>query len=147
MKRLFVVGVACAALVLPALAGGSTAGSVSGHAKGGDAFGISFTLVKRDGKPRKITNLAFENAFATCEVNGPVEFNGNGFGPYKINRHRKFGGKTNVVWSKKGNNGSVTVKGEVNRKGTKITGTLRAQGDVNTNTGCDTGKIEWVAKK
>jgi hypothetical protein len=147
MKRLLFVGAACAALLVPSLASGSPASSVSGHAKRGGEFGISFTLIKKDGKPKKITNLAFENAVGDCESGGSVGFSGFGFGPYRINRHRKFGDTTNVVWSKRGNNGSVAVKGEVNRRGTKITGTLRARGDTSAASGCDTGKIAWIAKK
>jgi hypothetical protein len=151
MKRLFVVGVACAALLVPSLASGSSATSVAGHAKRGPAFAIFFDVITKNGKPKKVKNLTFENAFAECEAGGSVffEFPDPGLGPYKVNDKRKFGKKFPVSWEaktmKRGSNGSVTVKGEFNRKATKVTGTLRAKGSPAGHTGCDTGKIKWVA--
>jgi formylmethanofuran dehydrogenase subunit C len=142
MKRLFFACVACAALAVPSVAAGSPAGSVSAHAKRGDEFLISFDFTRK-----KVKHLAFENAVGTCEVNGPVNFNGTEFGPYRINKKGKWGGKTPVHWSKRGEvNGSVAVHGDFNRKRTKVEGTFRAKGDVGSNTGCDTGKIEWGGK-
>jgi hypothetical protein len=150
MKRLF-IGVACAALLVPSLASGSSASSVTGHAKGEPQFRITFRIAIRKGKPRKVTNLRFRNAFAECD-SGPtpgVEFEVGkpGLGPYRVNNRRKFGKTFPVLWSKRGTpNGNVTVKGRFNRRITKARGTLRATGSPTGYTGCDTGRIPWVAK-
>jgi hypothetical protein len=146
MKRLFVVGVACAALLVPSVASGSSMGSGSVQAKRGFDMGFTFTTNAK-GKPKKVKNFFFTEIPANCEVNGPVAFEASGLGPYDVNRKRKFGGKTNVNWgpTKRGNPGTITVKGQFNRKVTKAEGTIRATGDVGDNTGCDTGKAAWVA--
>lgn len=156
MKRLF-VGVACAALLVPSLASGSSATSVTsaaGHAKRGDEFAIQFTVILRRGKPRKIKKLTFQNALAQCETGGNVdfEFPPPGLGPYKVNKRRRFGRKFPVVWAtdtmaRRGTaNGSVAVKGRFNRRVSRVRGTLRAKGSPEGSTGCDTGRIRWVAR-
>jgi hypothetical protein len=146
MKRLFVVGVACAALLAPSLASGSVMGSGSVSAKGGFDMGFDFTVNSR-GKPKKVKDFFFTEIQADCEVNGPVGFEASGLGPYDVNRKRKFGDKINVNWkpTKRGNPGTITVKGQYNRRITKAEGIIRATGDLGDNTGCDTGKAEWVA--
>jgi hypothetical protein len=159
MKRLF-VGVACAALLVPSLAGGSPATSVSsvtGHAKGEPQFQITFRIAIRKGKPRKVTHLKFRNAIAPCAT-GPTEsvtfkVGTPGLGPYRVNNRRKFGRKFSVEWgagkmAKRGTaNGNVTVRGRFNRRVTKARGMLRAKGSPPPSyTGCDTGRIRWVAR-
>jgi hypothetical protein len=140
MKR----ALAIAALTAVAAGTGVSGVSAETSAKAGDAASrggsdlkITFNLRLENGKPVQVRKFRFSHLTTTCDV-GNVDVKGK-FGRMNVNDAGKFDGKLQK------NGAKVVVEGDSNSEGTKVKGTLLAKGDFNTSTGCDSGKVKWIA--
>ena len=145
MKRLAALVALAAALALPA---GAAAGDIY-SAKGPEPFEISFQVISRDGKPKKIKDFRFKRVVMTC-ASGPTEqFKTRSlpphFGPFRISADGRFGRKfpsdTDTFV------GETVIRGEfVNRR--RVDGTLKIAGDYPAAgyADCTSSKLEWSAE-
>ncbi len=146
MKRILTLAAVVAVAAIPAASSGaaettSVAASKAGHAvkRGGQDLEIKFTIRTLNGKPVKIRRYRFEKLTAQCN-GGAVNVRGN-IPRMNVNDNGKFDG---VAKARRGS-GKVFVVGEVNRRGTKANGTIRAKGRFSPATGCDSGRVRWSA--
>ena len=127
---------ACAAaalLVAAPLAGARTETKLT-------AFSLSFDGVYKHGKPVKVKNFMYSSIPLDCTEGGTTYSPSAKFKPMKVNRKLKFKGtlKVDGITSK--------VVGKYKRNLSKITGTLKATGSFDMFTGCNSGRVRWVAE-
>lgn len=146
MKRIFTLAAVVAVAAIPATASSaadtsSAATLKAGQAlqRGGQDLSITLTIRTLNGKPVQIRKFEFRKLTAQCN-GGAVNVRGN-IPRMNVNDNGKFDG---VAKSRRGS-GKVFVVGEVNRRGTKAKGTIRAKGKFSPATGCDSGRVRWSA--
>lgn len=142
MKRIITLATAVAIAAIPATANAAGTSDAAGKAlaRGGQDLSITFVIKTLDGKPVEIDKFKFSNLTATCDGGATMIDVKGSIGTMKVNDKGKFDGN-----AKKGG-GKVHVEGDSNSKGTKVKGTIRAKGMLGNASGCDSGKVKWVAK-
>ena len=121
-----------AAIALPATA---TGGESNERARGSQ-FTISYTLLTVDGDPQELRRFRFAGVKAPCESGGSATVSGR-LGTIPVRPNNRFG----AILLRNGKR--VRVAGEV--KPSKVVGTIRVSGDFGERTGCDSGRLRWVA--
>ena len=103
------------------------------------AFTLSFDGVYKAGKPIAVKNFVYSNLLLTCDEGSTTYSAPKRFPKMNVNEDLKFRGTLVVrgVRSK--------VVGKYRKDLSKVTGTLKASGDLRGLTNCSSGKAPWKA--
>jgi hypothetical protein len=144
MKRSLFVSAIVAALLVPSTALSSSQGSSSASAEAKRGSSLGFSVVTRNGKPKKVTNIQYSDLILNCDVGGPINASGGPYGPARV-ENKKF--KKTFPTTHAGGEGKFTIFGEFKRNFSRIKGYIKKTGDypdVDAE-GCSSGRVEYVA--
>ena len=144
MKRLLFVSAFVGALLVSSTAFSSSQGYSSASADAKRGLSLSFNVVTRNGKPKRVTNIEYSGVTLNCDVGAPLDASGGPYGPAKIENK-----KINKTFptTHAGGEGKFKIFGEFKQNFSRIKGYIKKTGDYPDlgREGCSSGKVEYLA--